>query len=110
MSKQVVVYMSPWCYQSQDTQRALEEWGVPAKFINIKQDHDAANRVKGWTGFESVPTVIIAEGDSLEPYEPPARLAPGGSPHGLDRGSLITEASRAQLRGWLVKHGVLAEA
>lgn len=110
MSKQVIVYMTTWCYHSQDTQRALTEWGVPAKFVNIKQDHDAAKRLKEWTGFESVPTVLIAEGDSIEPYEPPARLMPGTSPRGLDRGSLITEANRIQLREWLVKHGMLAEA
>lgn len=110
MSKQVVVYMSPWCYTSQDTQRALNEWGVPATFINIKEDRAAAARVKGWVGFESVPTVIIAEGDSSEPFEPPAPLTKGASPRGIDRGSMITEANHTQLREWLVKHGVLAEA
>lgn len=110
MAKQVVVYMSPWCYNSQDTQRAFTEWGVPAKFINIKEDRAAAARVKDWVGFESVPTVIIADGDSVEPFEPPAPLAKGASPRGVDRGSMITEAKRDQLRAWLVKHGVLTEA
>ena len=109
MAKRVVVYMSPWCYTSQDTQRALSDWGVPAAFINIKEDRAAADRVKTWTGFESVPTVIIAEGESVEPFEPPAPLPARGSPRGVDRGSLITEANRQQLRAWLVKHGVLAE-
>lgn len=107
MAKRVVLYMSAWCYQSQDTQRALAEWGVPATIVNINQDSDAASRVKGWVGFESVPTVVVAEGDSLEPYEPPAPLARGASPRGGDRGSLITEANREQLRAWLVKHGML---
>ena len=109
MAKHVVVYMSPWCYTSQDTQRALNEWGVPATFINIKEDRAAAARVKGWVGFESVPTIIIAEGDSVEPVEPPAALPANGSPRGLDRGTLITEATRNQLRAWLVKHEVLSE-
>ncbi len=108
MSKRVVVYMSPWCYTSQDTQRALGEWDVPATFINIKEDRAAAARVKEWVGFESVPTVIIAEGESVEPFEPPAPLAKGASPRGVDRGSMITEANRSQLREWLVAHGVLA--
>ena len=109
MSKRVIVYMSPWCYTSKDTQSALTEWGVPATFINIKEDHAAAAHVRGWVGFESVPTVIIAEGESLEPLEPPAPLVGGSSPRGLDRGSLITEATRNQLRAWLVKHAILAE-
>lgn len=107
MSKQIVVYVSPWCYSSQDTERALNEWGVPARFINIKEDRAAAARLKGWVGFESVPTVVLAEGDSLEPCEPPAPLPAGKSPRGIDRGSMITEATRAQLRNWLVKHGIL---
>lgn len=108
MAKQLVVYMSPWCGSSADTQRALAEWGVPAQFVNIKEDRAAANRLKEWVGFESVPTVFIAEaGCTEEPCEPPAPLERGASPRGVDRGSLITEASRIQLRGWLVKHGLL---
>ncbi len=107
MTKQIVVYFSPWCYSSKDTERALSEWGVPARFINIKEDKAAAARLKSWVGFESVPTVVLVEGDSLEPCEPPAPLAAGTSPRGIDRGSMITEANRTQLRNWLVKHGFL---
>lgn len=107
MTKRVVVYTSPWCYTSKDTQGALSEWAVPATFINIKEDSGAAARVRGWVGFESVPTVIIAEAGSLEPFEPPAPLPVGGNPRGVDRGSVITEATRSQLRAWLVKHNFL---
>ena len=109
MCKRVVVYMSPWCSSSSDTQRALTEWHVPATFVNIREDRGAAARVKSWVGFESVPTVVLAEGDSLEPYEMPAALAPGASPRGIDRGSMLTEANRVQLRAWLVRHGLLTE-
>lgn len=109
MSRQVVVYMSPWCSSSADTQRALNEWGVPATFVNIKEDRNAANRLRGWVGFESVPTVVLAEEGSVEPYEAPAALPIGSSPRGIDRGSIITEATRVQLRAWLVKQGLLAE-
>jgi hypothetical protein len=65
--------------------------------------------VRGWIGFESVPTLIIAEGDSVEPFEAPAPLAAGSSPRGIDRGSMLTEATRNQLRTWLVKQGFLTE-
>lgn len=109
MPKHVTVYMSPWCSTSQDTQRALKEWQVPATFVNIREDRDAAARVKAWVGFESVPTVVITNGDATEPFEPPAPLAPGTSPRGIDRGSILTEANRVQLRAWLVGHGLLAE-
>ncbi len=108
MARQVVVYMSPWCSSSKDAQSALAEWGVPATFVNIKEDRAAAARVRGWVGFESVPTIVIADEGSVEPYEAPEPLAAGRSPRGIDRGSLITEATRPQLRDWLIKHGVLA--
>jgi hypothetical protein len=54
-----------------------------------------------------VPTAVITNGDSSEPFEPPALLAPGASPRGVDRGSILTEANRVQLRAWLVKHGLM---
>jgi len=107
MSKSVVLYMSNWCSHSQDTRRALSEWGVPFRDINIKEDRAAAARVREWVGYESVPTVVLAEGDGLEPYEPPRPLPPGSSPRGVDRGSVTTEASREQLRAWLTRHGML---
>jgi glutaredoxin len=107
MSKRAVAYVSPWCSQSQDTKRALEEWGVPCAFVDVKADRAAAARLREWVGFESVPTVVIAEGESLEPCERPASLMPGSGPRGIDRGSMITEASRDQLRTFLVKHGLL---
>jgi glutaredoxin len=109
MSKWVVAYVSQWCSQSQDTRRALQEWGVPCTAVDIKADRAAAARVREWVGFESAPTVVIAEQESLEPFEPPAPLPPGRSPRGVDRGSVITEASRAELRAWLVKHGMLEQ-
>lgn len=109
MSKRLVIYMSPWCSTSADTQRALKEWNVPATAVNMKEDRAAAARVREWVGFESSPTLLIAEGDSLEPCEPPAPLPAGKSPRGIDRGVMLTEPTRPQLRAWLIKHGMLAE-
>lgn len=109
MARHIVVYMSPWCHTSQDTQRAFSEWGIPATFINIKEDRSAAARLKGWVGFESVPTVVLVEGDSVEPFAPPVPLPAGSSPRGLDRGSMITEATRSQLQAWLVKNEMLSK-
>ncbi|MCX6029993.1 MAG: hypothetical protein NT169_11945 [Chloroflexi bacterium] len=109
MSKQLVVYMSPWCGNSLDAQCALNEWGVACRFINVKEDRAASGRVKAWTGFESVPTLVIAEGDSVEPATPPVSLSPGRSPRGVDRGSMLTEPTRTELRAWLVKNGLLGK-
>ena len=108
MANRLVVYVSTWCYNCSDTRDALKKWGVPAEYVDIDKDATAARQVLAWTGYRSVPTLLIAEEGSLEPYEAPALLAPGASPHGIDRGSMLTEPSRAQLRGWLIAHGLLS--
>jgi hypothetical protein len=54
-----------------------------------------------------VPTLVIVDGDHVEPAEPPTPLPPGRSPRGVDRGSMITEPTRSELRAWLVKNGLL---
>jgi glutaredoxin len=107
MSTHLVLYMSPWCINCLDTQEALSEWQVEHKVIDIKKDKAAADRVRAWTGFESVPTLILAEGESMEPCLPPTPLASGVSPRGVDRGTMLTEPNRKQLRAWLVKNGIL---
>jgi len=107
MSKNLVVYMSPWCGSSMDTQRALTEWGVTCRYVNVKEDRAAATRVRGWTGFESVPTLVIVADGGEEPYEPPAALSAGTGPRGVDRGSMLTEPTRQQLRAWLEKNQLI---
>jgi len=108
MAKRLVAYISPWCYNCSDTREALKTWGVPVEFVDIEKDAAATRRVLAWTGYRSVPTLLIAEQGSLEPGEAPAPLAPGASPHGIDRGSMLTEPTRAQLRAWLIAHGLLS--
>ena len=93
MANRLVVYVSTWCYNCSDTRDALKKWGVPAEYVDIDKDATAARQVLAWTGYRSVPTLLIAEEGSLEPYEAPALLAPGASPHGIDRGSMLTEPS-----------------
>ncbi|HEX9116026.1 MAG TPA: glutaredoxin family protein [Anaerolineae bacterium] len=109
MSPRLVMYMSPWCINCLDTQEALDEWHVNYVNIDIKKDKNAASRVRAWTGFESVPTLILADDGSLEPNAKPDPLAPGISPRGVDRGTMLTEPTRKQLRAWLIKNGIVAE-
>ena len=109
MAHRLVVYMSPWCINCLDTQEALAEWNVEYVNIDVKKDKAAASRVRQWTGFESVPTLVIAAEDSLDPCEAPTGLTPGTSPRGIDRGTMLTEPTRKQLRSWLAKHGILSE-
>jgi glutaredoxin len=107
VSTGLVMYMTNWCPSCLSARDALKEWGVPYRAINIRSDREAAARVRAWTGFESVPTLVIVEGDGVEPAAPPMPLEAGRSPAGLDRGSLLTEPNRTQLRAWLVEHGFI---
>lgn len=87
--------------------RVLHEYDVPYREIYIDRDPAAKQRVLDWTGFLSVPTLIIAcEGGSL-PAGDVAPLPEGSSPRGVDRGAMLTEANEAQLKAWLTKHNLL---
>jgi hypothetical protein len=80
---------------------------VPHRDIMIDQNEEAARRVKSWTGFQSVPTIIVARRGEDVPYEEPAPLPVGGSPRGVDRGSMITEPSEEDLVNWLKHNGFI---
>ncbi|MBL8130723.1 MAG: glutaredoxin family protein [Anaerolineae bacterium] len=87
--------------------RVLADHAVAYREIMIDKNPEAKQRVLDWTGFLSVPTLIVAaEGEDL-PVEPPLPLARGTSPQGIDRGVMITEPSFDQLERWLAKHGFI---
>lgn len=87
--------------------RVLEREGVPYHELFIDKDKLYETRVLEWTGFLSVPTLVIAEVGDLLPYEPPAELAKGASPRGINRGSMITEANEEELMTWLRQHDLI---
>ncbi len=106
MDYEIVMYsrFSP-CPYVRTAKRLLERAGIPYREIYIDEDPAAKQRVIEWTGFQSVPTIILALPGELVPYEPPQPLAPGASPRGIDRGTMITEPSETQLENWLRQHG-----
>jgi glutaredoxin len=87
--------------------RVLEREAVPYHELFIDRDKTYETRVLDWTGFLSVPTLVIAEEGDLLPYEPPAPLAKGTSPRGVNRGSMITEANEEELMAWLRQHNLI---
>lgn len=87
--------------------RVLDDLEIPYQEIRIDEDDAAYERVMNWTGFASVPTLIVAEPGKLLPLENPASLERGESPRGINRGSMITEPSDSQLRAWLKQHGFM---
>jgi glutaredoxin len=95
------------CPYVRSAKRVLEREKVPYREIYIDQDPVAKQRVLDWTGFQSVPTIIVARPGEDLPYEEPAPLAVGASPKGIDRGSMITEPGEIQFETWLRNHGFI---
>ena len=106
--RELVVYgRTTYCPFLDTAHSVLAEYKIPYRELMIDQDDEAATRVIGWTGFRSVPTILVAEPGQNLPYEEPAPLERGASPRGIDRGSMITEASEAELVPWLKRHGFI---
>lgn len=106
--REIVVYTrSTYCPYQRKAERVFEKHGLSPRTILIDRSAEAEQRVVGWTGYRSVPTIIVARSGEDLPAEPPAPLAWGHSPRGIDRGSMITEATEEQLEGWLAQHGFI---
>lgn len=73
--------------------------------LDIDADREAYDRVIAWTGHESVPTLVIAPDDGVEPIEEPAPL-PDGRPRGIDRGTMLTEPHRGQIEPFLERNSI----
>lgn len=108
MTYELVMYSrSTGCPFVRIARRVLDRENVAYREILIDQDPAAKQRVIVWTGFESIPTLVVARPGEDEPYEAPASLDAGTSPKGLDRGSMITEPGEMKLETWLRKHGFI---
>lgn len=106
MDKELVMYgRSYGCPAITIAKLVLEGKDIPYREIHIDQDEEALRRVLDWTGFRSVPTLVVANPGQVLPFEPPSPLPKGKSPRGIDRGSIITEPDDRQLEKWLKKHG-----
>ncbi len=96
------------CPYVRTAKRVLERENVPYREIFIDEDENAKTRVVEWTGFQSVPTLIVARPGEDVPHEDPVPLDAGVSPKGIDRGTMITEPGEIKLESWLRKHGFIA--
>ncbi|MBI5961015.1 MAG: glutaredoxin family protein [Chloroflexi bacterium] len=105
MEHEIVMYSRTVpCPYVRTAKRVFERLNVSYREVFIDKDAAAEQRVIDWTGFKSVPTIVVARlGEDL-PYEAPAPLL-SDSPRGIDRGTMITEPGEATLEDWLGKHG-----
>lgn len=106
--KELVVYMrTTYCPYIAKAQKVFEQYHIAHRDIMIDKSEEATKRVEAWTGFRSVPTIIVARRGEDVPYEDPSPLPAGGSPRGVDRGSMITEPYEEELVTWLRRHGFI---
>jgi len=90
--------------------RVLSDYALAYREIYIDKDMAARARVQDWTGFLSVPTLVVAEAGRDLPYAPPTPIPLGQSPRGINRGTRITEAYAHELEAWLAQHGFIAQS
>ena len=106
MDKEIVIYTrGGFCPDVSRARRALQLWRLPFREINVRNNPEAHQRCLDWNGCLAMPVIVIAlPGDDL-PIEPPSALAADQSPRDIDRGYMITEASKQALRAFLARHG-----
>lgn len=108
MEKEIVMYSRTYgCPYVRTAKRVFDQHQLAYREILINKIPVAKKRVVKWTGFESVPTIIVADRGHDLPYEPPAPLPARSSPRGVNRGSMITEPSEQQLTDWLRQHAFI---
>jgi glutaredoxin len=92
------------CPYVSTAKRVLNTYNIEYRELFIDMDNTARERVLDWTGFLSVPTLVVALPGQDLPYAPHDPLPAGASPRGIDRGPMLTEASAGELEAWLKKH------
>lgn len=110
MNKKLVMYSRRMgCPYISLAKRVLADYALAYDEIFIDQDDEARTRVLTWTGFLSVPTLVVSQNGSNLPFQDPEPLPTGSSPRGINRGAMITEPSIDQLTVWLEQHGFITE-
>jgi glutaredoxin len=85
VDKELIVYArTTYCPYLDIARAVLAEYSVAYREIMIDKDETAAKRVVDWTGFRSVPTLLVAERGHDVPFQEPEPIAQGASPRGLD--------------------------
>lgn len=70
----ITVYGQPNCYPCKGTYRALEKAGVKYDVVDISEDHDAREYVRG-LGHQSTPVVVVDGGARHWSGHQPTKLA-----------------------------------
>lgn len=108
--KEIVMYVSgAFCAFTSLARDLLQRYEIPYREIDINEDPAMADRVKTWTHYYSVPTIVIANPGEDVPYTGFLPRPTDRTIKGYDRGPMITEPNNQQLEDWLHKHSFLAK-
>lgn len=108
MDKEIVMYVrASYCPLVALARDLLNRYSIPYREVNITSDPAMAERVKEWTGFLSVPTIIIANSGEDLPYTEVLPRPTDRPLRGYSRGPMITEPNNKDLEDWLHLHGFL---
>lgn len=106
MTRLVVYGRSSFCPDMMRWDHWLKRYTVAHISFDIDSDPEALAKVVGWTGHQSVPTLVIAPDDGFDPIEDPAPLPAGRGPRAIDRGTMLTEPNPGQVEAFLDRHGI----
>lgn len=107
-NKELVMYSRTFgCPFVTVAKTVLDDYGIEYREIFIDKDSLSLERVVMWTGFRSVPTLVVANQGEDVPYTTLEPLPHGESPRGIDRGPMITEPNMTEFVAWLTKHGFI---
>ena len=106
MSHLVVYLRSSLCPDVARWRRWVADHPLEHVELDIDGDREAYAKVLAWTGHESVPTLVIAPDDGLDPIEKPGPLPDGCGPRAIDRGTMLSEPNSAQIGPFLERHGI----
>lgn len=108
MKKDLVMYTrTSGCPSVNLAKRVLNEHKIDYREVFIDEDDTALERLESWTGFRSIPTLLVANAGEVIPYKEPAYLETGASPRGVNRGVMISEPNIDQFKQWLEEHNFL---
>ena len=105
MPRLVVYLRSSFCPDVARWRRWVDLHSLEYVEIDIDRDPEALAKVLAWTGHRSVPTLVIADDDGLDPVAEPQALD-GRSARAFDRGTMLTEPDGGQIAPFLERNGI----
>jgi glutaredoxin len=108
MEREIVMYTrGGFCPDVSRARRALQRWRLTYREINVRENPELLQRCLDWNGCLVMPVIVITRPGEDQPIKAPPPLAPGQSPRDVERGYIISEASKTGLQTFLRRHDFL---